>query len=87
MDHKHLFGNRAKLTVVAMGLLAALVVAAVPVGATVIDRGRYSHTDSFSYDDCGFPVEVSVEFGGVFRIRQKKKQQFLRLLLDGQLLL
>ena len=84
MEQKHLFENRVKLTVVALGVLAALVVAAVPVGATVIDRGRYSHTDSFSYDDCGFLVEVSVEFGGVFRIRQgKNKNSSAFFLMDN----
>jgi hypothetical protein len=84
MKQKHLFENRARLTVVAIGVLAALVVAAVPIGATVIDRGHYSDTDSFSYDDCGFLVEVSVEFSGVYRIREgKKKNSSAFFLMDN----
>ncbi len=75
MRKKHSLEQRAKLTVTTVGVLVALVVAALPVGATVIDRGHYSGTDRFSYDDCGFRVKVRVEFSGVYRIREGKRQE------------
>jgi hypothetical protein len=56
-----------------VGLTAlAVAVAAVPAGASVVERGEYSGTDSFSYRDCGDPVEVQVEFSGQYRIRAGK---------------
>lgn len=55
------------------GLTALFVgVAAMPVGATVVDRGHYSGTDSFTYNDCGYPVGVDAEFSGNYRIRAGK---------------
>ncbi|MDQ3987295.1 MAG: hypothetical protein M3280_12465 [Actinomycetota bacterium] len=47
---------------------------ALPAGATVREKGRYSGVISFSYDDCGFPVEVSGEFSGHFRFREGKNR-------------
>jgi hypothetical protein len=32
----------------------------------------FSGTDSFSYSDCGFPIDVEVEFEGIFRLREGK---------------
>lgn len=60
---------RSILSVVTTGVL---VFGSAPAGATVVEKGHYSGTDSFFYDDCGFPVQVEVEFSGVFRIREGK---------------
>lgn len=55
------------------GLTAgALVWGSAPAGATIVEKVRYSDTDSFSYSDCGFTVQVEVEFSGVFSFREGK---------------
>ncbi|TDO27485.1 dienelactone hydrolase family protein [Kribbella sp. VKM Ac-2527] len=63
-----------KLRAALVGGLAALLVglAVMPAGATIIDRGTYSGTDSYVYDDCGYPVEVQAEFSGSYRVRAGK---------------
>lgn len=52
--------------------LMVLLAGTGPVGATVVERGHYSDTFAFSYDDCGPSVDVEGEFGGVYRIREGK---------------
>lgn len=59
-------------------LLATLVAATVVMlggpaaSATVVDRGNYSDTYSFEYDDCGYLVEVEGTSSGHFRVRAGK---------------
>jgi hypothetical protein len=48
--------------VAAAGVMLALGVCAVPAGATVIHQGTDSGTDHFSFDDCGFTLNVDVTF-------------------------
>ena len=55
-----------------LGVAACVALGAAPAGATVYEKGHYSGTDSFSYSHCGFPVDVAVEFSGVFRVREGK---------------
>jgi hypothetical protein len=64
-------GAPRKLVAVAAVALAAVVVAA-PGGATVVDRGTYTDEYAFSYDDCGFPVDVEGTASGHYRIRSGK---------------
>lgn len=59
-------------SIVTVVTTSVLVFSSAPAGATVVERGHYSGTDSFFYDDCGFPVQGQVEFSGVFRIREGK---------------
>ena len=59
-------------SIVAVVTTGVLVFGSAPAGATVVEKGHYSGTDSFFYDDCGFPVQVQVEFSGVFVIREGK---------------
>jgi len=59
-------------SIVAVITTGVLLFGSAPAGATVFEKGHYSGTDSFSYDDCGFPVQVEVEFSGVFVIREGK---------------
>ena len=54
----------------AVALLAFVVVA--PVSAATIERERYSGTDSFDFDDCGFVIHDEVEFRGVFMLKAPK---------------
>jgi hypothetical protein len=56
-------------TLVAMTVIA---LGGIPAGATIYEKGRFTEERSFSYDDCGFPVEVTGEASGQFRIRQGK---------------
>ena len=59
--------------------LAAAVFAAVvmifggaPAAATVVERGFYTDSYSFTYDDCGFDVVVEGTASGHFRVRAGK---------------
>jgi hypothetical protein len=56
-------------TLVAMTVIA---LGGIPVGATIYEKGRFTEEISFSYDDCGFPVEVTGEESLQYRIRQGK---------------
>jgi hypothetical protein len=40
--------------------------------ANVVERDRYSFSDSFTDEDCGITVDVAVEASGVLMIRQDK---------------
>ena len=51
----------------------AMVFAAAQAMATVVEKGFYSDEPySFSYDDCGFDVDVEGTSSGHFRIRAGK---------------
>ena len=39
---------------------------------TVVERGNYTDEYAFSYDDCGFPVDVEGTASGHFRVRAGK---------------
>jgi hypothetical protein len=64
-------GIRASL-MSAVGALLALSLAAGPVGATVIGRDHYSDDYAFSFDDCGFWIDVSGHAEGIFQVRVGK---------------
>jgi dienelactone hydrolase len=76
---------RASRALLVVGLTALVVgVAPTPAGAEVVEQGQYSGTDSSSYGDCGYPVDVRVEFSGHYRIRAgKKSEQSAFFLLDN----
>jgi len=52
--------------------LLALPLAAGPVGATVVLRDHYSDDYAFSFDDCGFWVDVSGHDQGMAQLRVGK---------------
>jgi hypothetical protein len=56
----------------ALAALAVLAFGAGHAGATVVESGFYSDTDSFSFDDCGFTLDVESEFSGHFVLRAHK---------------
>lgn len=63
---------------VGIGVLAALAVLALgtsPAAAQVIEKGPYSGTDSSSFDDCGFTLNVESEFRGRYLIRADRRGQ------------
>ena len=51
---------------------AAVMLAAGPAGATVIESGHYSNTYAFTYECDGFDVDVAGSDSGVFRVRAGK---------------
>ena len=54
-----------------LGVVLALTAAAT-VSATIYERERYAGEDTYSYDDCGFWIDVDVTFSGSFHIRTGK---------------
>jgi len=54
-----------------LGAVLALV-AASTAAATKYDGGQYAGEDAYSYDDCGFWVDVAVSFSGTFHLRTGK---------------
>ena len=59
-------------TLAGLAAVAALAVGAPPAGATVVERVAYSDEYSFSYDDCGFDVNVEGTATGRFHARVGK---------------
>ena len=65
-------GIRRKLIPAIGAALLALTLAAGPVGATVILRDHYSDDYGFSFDDCGYWIDVSGHAEGIAQIRVGK---------------
>jgi hypothetical protein len=63
--------RRAFISAVGAALLA-LPLAAGPVGATVTLRDHYSDDYAFSFDDCGFWIDVSGSVHGTAQLRVGK---------------
>ena len=62
-----------KLAAVIVGAAAVTVLGGAPSKATVVDKIHYlSEPYSFSYDDCGFDVEVEGSSSGVAHLRAGK---------------
>ncbi|HET9545176.1 MAG TPA: hypothetical protein VFO88_06330 [Gaiellaceae bacterium] len=66
---------RLATAVVAAGLLMGLAVWSQAARATIFDKGFYEFPYTFSYDDCGFPVEVEGVASGHFRLRTGTGEQ------------
>jgi hypothetical protein len=64
--------KRSFLAATAFAAAVVMVFGGAPAGATVVERGHYSDSYSFSYDDCGFDVVVEGTASGHFRIRAGK---------------
>jgi hypothetical protein len=65
----------AAVGLTALAVLVLLAFGTRPAGATVIGQEHYSGTDSFSFDDCGFTLDVESTFHG---------HALLRVLAGGQ---
>ena len=62
--------RRTKRRGTMVGLVVALLaLLAGPAAGTVVESGHYSGSDSFSFDDCGFWLDVEETFSGHFRVR------------------
>ena len=66
---------RLATAVVAAGVLMSLAVWSQAARATIFDKGFYEVPYTFSYDDCGFQVEVEGVASGQFRLRTGKGDQ------------
>src|SRR5919108_5455924 len=65
-------GKRSFLAATVLAAASVMVFGGAPAGATVVERGHYSDSYSFSYDDCGFDVLAEGTASGHFRIRAGK---------------
>jgi hypothetical protein len=65
-------GKKSLFAVAVFATAAVMIFGGAPAGATVVERGHYSDSYSFSYDDCGFDVLVEGTASGHFRIRTGK---------------
>jgi len=70
------------LVMAGLTALTVLAIGAGTAGAKVIEQQHYSGTDSFSFDDCGFTLDVESEFSGRFLLRVDKGGQAF-LVLDN----
>lgn len=64
-----LSSRRARSLLAVVGAAAIVLTMALPASAAIFFRERYAGSDAFSYSDCGFDVDVTVEYGGRFQIR------------------
>jgi hypothetical protein len=74
------YARRHPRSFAAVGLAALAVVVVLAfgthqAGAVVIGKEHYSGTDSDSFDDCGFTLDVEVTFHGVASLRVLKGGQ------------
>jgi hypothetical protein len=63
---------RRTLAAIAGGALLLLTMSAGPAGATVTGRDRYHDDYAFSFDDCGFWIDVTGHVEGVAQLRVGK---------------
>lgn len=68
--HLRRAGRRLRLAIV----LASLAAITIPglASATMYEKGTYTGSDSWGWDDCGFQVDVSSTFGGSYHTREGK---------------
>lgn len=77
MRHRTLRGMAVLVTAVTLLLGSASLTL-----AKVVERDRYSFTDSFTGEECGIVVEVESEVSGVFMLRRDKQNSPAFLLSD-----
>jgi hypothetical protein len=66
-------GTRTRLSIGAVAI-AMVAAGAVPAHATIVERDRISGSYDFSFDDCGFEVQVHGSYEDDYRIREGKAQ-------------
>ena len=64
-----------RLVMAALAALTSLALGAGAAGARVIEQQHYSGTESFSFGECGFTLDVVSEFSGRFHFRVDKGGQ------------
>lgn len=61
-----------KLTLCVVVAIVLFAFGAIPAGAQIYEKDRFVDEYSFTYDECGFPVEVEGTDTGQYRIRRGK---------------
>jgi hypothetical protein len=60
----------ARKLALAVAIVAGSTFASGPAGAAPLTREHYSGTDSFAFEDCGFLIEGTTTYSGVFMLKQ-----------------
>jgi hypothetical protein len=60
----------ARKLALAVAIVAGSTFTTGPANAAPLTREHYSGTDSFSFEDCGFLIEGTTTFSGVFMLKQ-----------------
>jgi len=68
---------------VGVAVVAGSAFAVDPVGAAPLVRERYSDTDRFSFDDCGFLIEGTSTFHGLFMLKEGRRGDATPYLFDN----
>jgi hypothetical protein len=63
--------------------VAGSALAVEPVQAAPLAWEHYSGTDSGSFDDCGFQIDVTTTFGGVFMLKEGRRGDATPYLFDN----
>lgn len=56
--------------VLGFAVVAGSMLVAGPAGAAPLERVHYSGSDSFAFEDCGFLIEATSTFSGLFMIKE-----------------
>jgi len=65
--------RRTRRLLVALTAIGVAAVGAGTVEAEPLDREHYSGTDSDSFDDCGFTIDVEATFSGLFMLKEGRR--------------
>lgn len=68
---------------VGVAVVAGSAFAVDPVSAAPLEREHYSGTDSFSFDDCGFVIEATSTFHGLFMLKEGRRGDATPYLFDN----
>jgi hypothetical protein len=66
-----------------VAVVAGSALAVDPAGAAPLEREHYSGTDSFSFDDCGFLIEGTTTFHGLFMLKEGRSGDATPYLFDN----
>ena len=66
-----------------VAIVAGSTVASGLADAAPLEREHYSGTDSFSFDDCGFLIEATTTFRGVFMLKEGRSGDVTPYLFDN----
>jgi hypothetical protein len=72
-----------RVLAVAVSVVASAATGAGSVQADPIERERYSGTETFSFDDCGFQIDGVATFSGVFILKEGRAGDPTPYLIDN----
>jgi hypothetical protein len=68
---------------IGIGVVAGSVLSVASASAAPIVREHYSGTDSFSFDDCGFTIDATSTFSGLFMLNEGRRGDATPYLFDN----